>query len=102
MGLREPPEPELAVTGLGCLRTRPATRADAGAVKRVIPSRNGESLSNKKIPETYQLLGGTCVQRPCATPTTIPTLSRSVDGVWMLLPFSSASAPISIVSTIPP
>lgn len=67
MGLREPPEPALAVTGLGCLRTRPATRADAGAVKRVIPSRHGESLPNKKFPRLTN-----CLAAPASNGRALP------------------------------
>ena len=47
----------------------------------------------------YLRTGGKSVQLPCATSAAMPILSPSVGWGWMVLPMSTASAPISIAGT---
>ena len=49
---------------------------------------------------TYLRAGGTSVQLPCATSAAMPMDSPRVGCGWMVLPMSTASAPISIASEI--
>ena len=48
----------------------------------------------------YFLLGGTSLQLPSATSAAMPMLSPSLGCGWMVLPMSTASAPISMASAI--
>jgi len=50
----------------------------------------------------YFFAGGKSVQLPCATSAAMPMLSPSVGWGWMVLPISTASAPISMASAISP
>src|SRR3989344_1854602 len=51
---------------------------------------------------TYFFCGGTSVQLPCAISAAMPMLSPSVGCGWMVLPISTASAPISMARAISP
>ena len=51
---------------------------------------------------TYLRAGGTSVQLPCATSAAMPMDSPRVGCGWMVLPMSTASAPISMARAISP
>ena len=79
---------------------RPASKTQVQQKEAANPFRLAASLFAAR--SVYFLLGGKSVQLPCATSAAMPMLSPSVGWGWMVLPMSTASAPISIAKAISP
>jgi hypothetical protein len=73
-----------------------------GVLETLSPTASGDTVCQSTHEREFCLAAyflrgaGTSVQLPCATSAAMPMLSPSVGCGWMVLPISTASAPISI------